>query len=170
MCRSIAVGLVFFVIAGLLPLSSNGQDQGSLFSVDLPNAKDLALLRLFVRRFGKERVNHVHLAPALNDDGREYFYACWDEDDSILLLNHFLTQVPDNPEPVLDWLHHKARIDLKSDVVETEEETAGSTYLVDRAWVDRILEACRTGGLEVVITVSGRSRSRISRGGRARPN
>lgn len=42
-------------------------------------------------------------------------------------------------------------VHLATDVVESEEQIAGSTFLVDRAWVDRIVGACRKTGRTVTV-------------------
>ena len=42
-------------------------------------------------------------------------------------------------------------VNLATDVVESEEQIAGSTYLVDRAWVHRTLSTCQKAGRTVVV-------------------
>ncbi|RYH53524.1 MAG: hypothetical protein EON54_13655 [Alcaligenaceae bacterium] len=42
-------------------------------------------------------------------------------------------------------------VNLATDVVESEEQIAGSTYLVDRAWVNRTLSNCKKAGRTVVV-------------------
>lgn len=55
----------------------------------------------------------------------------------------------------LGWYRTKARIDLDTDVVATEDEVAGSTYLVDRPWVDAVIAACLNGHALVVVPSVG---------------
>lgn len=43
-------------------------------------------------------------------------------------------------------------IDLTSDVVDTAEQIGGSSYLVDRPWVRRMLAQCRQVGRTVIFT------------------
>jgi hypothetical protein len=43
-------------------------------------------------------------------------------------------------------------VDLATGVVPTPEDIAGSTYLVDRAWVDRLLRNCWRHGRTLVLT------------------
>lgn len=42
-------------------------------------------------------------------------------------------------------------VNLDTDVVATPQDIAGSTYLVDRAWVDRLTSACRKIGRTVAV-------------------
>jgi hypothetical protein len=105
-------------------------------------------LRRFVRHFGQASVNHVYIARADNDDGKQSWYAYWKEDQSILLLGHF-TRV--NSLLDLLWLHHKARIDLKTGVVPTRADVGSSTYLVSSEWANRIIDTCLKNGLVVKI-------------------
>lgn len=53
-------------------------------------------------------------------------------------------------DAALGWYRTKARIDLDTDVVATPDDVGGSTYLVDRDWVGRVIAACRRGHLLVV--------------------
>lgn len=71
------------------------------------------------------------------------WYAYWKEDQSILLLGLF-TQV--NTPIELDWLHHKARIDLQTGVVPTRADVGSSTYLVSSEWANRIIDTCLKNG------------------------
>jgi hypothetical protein len=49
-------------------------------------------------------------------------------------------------------------VNLATDVVESEEQIAGSTFLVDRAWVERIVSACHKTGRTVTITAPRKGR------------
>lgn len=111
-------------------------------------AGKLATLREFVARYGDESVNTFYIAKAGDDDGRRYLYAYWKEDNSILILEHF---TPSGGDGFYDWLHRKARVNLATDVVPTKAEIGGSSFLTDRAWVDRIIRACRSTGERLVI-------------------
>lgn len=43
-------------------------------------------------------------------------------------------------------LHSKRNLNLKKDVVSTPKEIGGSSYLVDRPWVDALMADCRNRG------------------------
>ncbi|MFI8615749.1 hypothetical protein ACIGHN_09620 [Acidovorax sp. NPDC077693] len=49
-------------------------------------------------------------------------------------------------------------VHLATDVVESKEQIAGSTFLIDRAWVDSIINACKTKGRTVSIAPLRRTR------------
>ena len=77
----------------------------------------------------------------------------WPEDNVILLID-WPTSCRDEDmridDAALGWYRSKARIDLDTDVVPMPEDIAGSTYLVDRGWVEGVVAACRRGHLLVV--------------------
>lgn len=105
-----------------------------------------AALQQFVSHYAgnaKAKPQHIYIASIKTESGENTLYAYWKEDQSILLMNFFTQAVE---EEGLSWLHHKARVDLKTDVVATEAEMSGSNYLVTRAWADNIIQACRERG------------------------
>lgn len=89
--------------------------------------------------------NTIYVSDILNDGNRDYAYAYWVEDNAIYSLHLPLSLPLKKNSPDYYWLTYKARVDLKTDVVETEEEIAGSSYLVDRAWVNKIIKSCKRG-------------------------
>jgi hypothetical protein len=108
-------------------------------------------LRQFVRHYGKAPVNHIYIAKVANYDGKRWeksLYAYWKQDQSILLVGHFKSiNGGDIGEMDLGWLHHKARIDLKNDVVATPEDVGSSTYLVDAEWANTIVSTSLKNGI-----------------------
>ncbi|MFZ6731251.1 hypothetical protein ACO0LG_04935 [Undibacterium sp. Ji42W] len=109
-----------------------------------------AALQQFVSHYAgnaKNKPQHIYIASVKTESGENTVYAYWKEDQSILIMN-FFTQVVE--EDGLSWLHHKARIDLKTDVVATEAEMSGSNYLVTRAWAANIIKTCRERGRVLV--------------------
>jgi hypothetical protein len=109
-----------------------------------------AALQQFVSHYAgnaKAKPQHIYIASVKTESGENALYAYWKEDQSILLMNFFTQAVE---EEGLSWLHHKARVDLKTDVVATEAEMSGSNYLVTRAWADNIIQACRERGQVLV--------------------
>jgi len=109
--------------------------------------KDMRLaLQQFVNLYAsppKNAVQHIHIATVETESGETALYGYWKEDQSILIMQFFTHP---SEEPGLLWLHHKARIDLKTGVVATEEEMSGSNYLVTRAWADHIVNTCLRQG------------------------
>ncbi|MFZ6746392.1 hypothetical protein ACO0LC_24435 [Undibacterium sp. JH2W] len=114
-------------------------------------------LQQFVTRYArntKSALQHIHIANVQMENGETGLYAYWKEDQSILILQFF--EYPSD-KPGLSWLHHKARIDLKTDVVATEEQMNGSTYLVTSAWAQHIVDSCiKQGDLLLLKSMPGR--------------
>jgi hypothetical protein len=101
----------------------------------------VATLKELVAREGKLRRNTFFIADVRREDGRDYSYAYWKEDKSIIILHLPL----EKESASYEWLYGKARVDLETDVVPTREDIGGSSFLVDRAWVNKILKQCANG-------------------------
>ena len=147
--------ILITLISVIVCRASNGLSNPN--NSELGYAAKLPTLKGFLARYAKQRINTFYIAKARNDDGREYLYAYWKEDRSILLLGHF-NFLGKNTD--FGWLYNKARVDLRTDVVPTEEDIHGSTFLVDRPWVNRIIKACTTKGKKLVIVKHSRSTRR----------
>ena len=113
----------------------------------------VATLKELVAREGKVRRNTFFIADVRRGDGREYSYAYWKEDKSITILHLPL----EKESASYEWLYGKARIDLETDVVPTREDVGGSSFLVDRAWVNEILKECAGGFKLSVVKPRGKS-------------
>lgn len=113
----------------------------------------LHVIRVFVRRYGRSRVNRLFVATADSGDGASKgLYGYWPEGHSILLLDHFNPVFDSGKELTdYDWLEYKTRIDLRTDVVATERDVGWSSYLVDRPSVRRIIDACLRSGRKITI-------------------
>ena len=101
----------------------------------------VATLKELVAREGKAERNTLLVSEILREEGREYSYAYWKEDKSIIILH--LPLAKDSAS--YEWLYGKARVDLETDIVPTQGEIGGSSFLVDRSWVDSILKKCARG-------------------------
>lgn len=101
----------------------------------------VATLKELVAREGKVRRNTFFIADVRREGGREYSYACWKEDKFIIILHLPL----EKESASYEWLYGKARVDLEKDVVPTREDIGGSSFLVDRAWVNKTLKECSGG-------------------------
>ena len=91
--------------------------------------------------------NTFYISDVNKDEwGREFAYALWPEDNSITILQLpiYSKEITKN-SPEHWWLITKARIDLKKDVVATQNDIHGSSFLVSRPWVNGIKRRCLNG-------------------------
>ena len=138
-----------------LPASAMDQPRNGVVEQSIPKPridKDMRLaLQQFVTRYAlhpKNASQHIHIANVKIDSGETAMYAYWKEDQSILIMHFFAHP---SEEQGLLWLHHKARIDLKTGVVATEEEMSGSNYLVTKAWGQHVVNVCLEHGQLLVL-------------------
>ena len=144
------------VLVAILSISSLAKSQGRAvydpFGSRINRQETLHVLRKFVHHYGSRRMNQILVARVDPGDGESSLYGYWREGNSILLLTHFTPTFEAGKETTdYGWLEHKARIDLHKDVVPTVQDVGWSTYLVDKAWADRIVKACVKGNRRVVI-------------------
>lgn len=150
---------IAIVLTALSPMVINAQGRNGYSPFD---SKDdyqakLHVLRVFVQQYGRSHVNQIYVAKADSGEGSMSLYGYWPEGHSILLLGHFNPTFDGRRETTdYAWLDYKTRIDLRRDVVPATEDIGGSTYLVDRAWTQRIINACLNRGRK--ITIQGRAR------------
>lgn len=87
----------------------------------------------------------VYISDISKDGDREFAYAYWKEDNSITILNLPLALPLKKGSGEYFWLTSIARIDLDKDVVPTKADIGGSSFLVDRPWVEKIKSDCLKG-------------------------
>ena len=114
-------------------------------------------LKELVAREGKAKRNTFFIAAVRGENGREYSYAYWKEDKSIIILHLPL----EKESASYEWLYGKARVDLETDVVPTQKDIGGSSFLVDRAWVNKILKECAGGFKLSVVKPRGKPQGAI---------
>ncbi len=106
----------------------------------------LETFRALVRFEGqKNKSNTIHVSKIIQDGDRKVAYACWEEDNSITILHLPLTLPLKKYSGQYYWLRSKARVDLKTGVVAKKEDIGGSSFLVDKDWVDDITRLCLAG-------------------------
>jgi hypothetical protein len=112
-----------------------------------------ALLRAIVDDVHPRTPQRLHLGPVEEHDGGAFLRVYWPQQHAILLIDWPATctdadlQIDDLQ---LGWYRTKARIDLDTDVVPTPDDIHGSTYLVDKPWVDRVIAECLAGETRVI--------------------
>lgn len=150
----IASGLILLLCAGNVA----AQNSRSTPVRSHPNFSGIvATLKELVAREGKARRNTFFIADVRQEDGQDYSYAYWKQDKSIIILHLPLEEESASYE----WLYRKARVDLETDVVPTQEDVGGSSFLVDRAWVNKILKECASGFKLSVVKPRGKSKGAI---------
>jgi hypothetical protein len=151
MIPRLAIAIVFTALSPMV-INAQGRNVYSPFdSKDNYQAK-LHVLGVFVQHYGRSYVNRIYIANADSGDGSMSLYGYWPEGNSILLLDHFNPTFDGRRETTdYAWLDYKTRIDLRRDVVPAIEDIGGSSHLVDRAWTQRIMNACVNRGRKIII-------------------
>jgi hypothetical protein len=102
------------------------------------------LLQHIVDDAATDGPQHLFVGAPSVDRGIVYVY--WQEARAILLIDPSMLSCDANVEladpPDVSWYRGKARIDLETDVVPTENDIAGSTYLIDRPWAEATVAEC----------------------------
>ncbi|MBN8214199.1 MAG: hypothetical protein J0M09_14845 [Xanthomonadales bacterium] len=112
-----------------------------------------ALLQRIVDDAASRDPQSLYIGPIEREGATALVRVYWPQARAILLIDWPASCSGEDmriDDAALGWYRTKARIDLETEVVPTSEEIAGSTYLVDRAWVDRVVAACRRGHLLVI--------------------
>ena len=157
------ISIIIFLLLALISISARAQTGSRRYPFVSQEECDekVDALNGFIDRYGKRRVNRIFVAKVQNDGGEEFLYGFWKEDNSILLIGHFARYYGDGKDQTdYEWLHRRARVDLRTGVVPTEKDIGASTFLVDKPWADKIVKACLTKGHIVVIHRSAHNKKR----------
>jgi hypothetical protein len=97
-------------------------------------------------------VHHFCVIGYQGQDRERRAYVHWREGNQLILW-----EAAADPVSAKDMLRYSRRqLDLKKDVVATEADVAGSTYLVTKGWVAKILADCRRSGAHYTVARPGR--------------
>jgi hypothetical protein len=113
-------------------------------------------LQMLVDRHGHgTKTIDLFVSKVLNDHG-QFVRVYWPQDNSIVTMqiDHLECKSKSTAEiqEVLEWLETKGRIDLQKDVVPTLDDVGSSTYLVDKPWVDAVIDDCKKNGKLISLT------------------
>lgn len=112
-----------------------------------------ALLQRIVDDAPSRGPQSLYIGPIEREGATALVRVYWPQARAILLID-WPSSCSGEDMPIddaaLGWYRTKARIDLDTEVVPTPEDIAGSTYLVDRPWVDRVIAASKAGSVWVV--------------------
>ena len=112
-----------------------------------------ALLRAIVADVHPRTPQRLHLGPVEENGSGAFLRVYWPQQHAILLIDWPATCTDADlhiDDLQLGWYRTKARIDLDTDVVPTPDDIHGSTYLVDKPWVDRVIAQCLAGETRVI--------------------
>lgn len=134
----------FALLAGIVTACAQDQSNTPFTTRTNPNFGDATVP---LREFLRERHTHAsktqHFCVVGYQDASENrAWIHWVEGRQIILWRGST-----NPRGAKSAIARSRRvIDLRKDVVATEADVKGSTYLVTRAWVDHILADCQARG------------------------
>jgi hypothetical protein len=116
--------------------------EGELKVFDVSTAPDFQdykrVLTNYARKHNPKSGNDFCVVGYLTSDDLKSAWVIWQQKRKIILW-----------EGQNDLDLSRRRLDLKSDVVPTENDLHGSTYLVTKAWVKKITDACERSGTQV---------------------
>lgn len=107
-----------------------------------------ALLQAIVDDAGSRGPQRLYIGRMEREGAAAFVRVYWPESRAILLIDWPKSCSDEDmriDDAALGWYRTKARIDLDTDVVPTPDDIGGSTYLVDRPWVERVIAACKQG-------------------------
>jgi hypothetical protein len=141
--------LVFLglAISLMLPSASpaqTGPQEPEIKVFDLASAPDFQnygqVLKTYAHKHNPRSDNDFCVVGYLTADGLKSAWVIWPQKRKIILW-----------EGQNDLDLSRRTLDLKSDVVPTENDLHGSTYLVTKTWVTQITDACKRLGTQVHI-------------------
>lgn len=152
--RFLVLIFVFLSAATLDPTVLVAQEAGDVaFDVrsDANFGDATVALREFLRdaNIRSPRVQHFCVVGYQSSDGGDKrAWVHWTEGHEIILWSGAA-----DPQSAKTAIVYSRRVlDLKKDVVPTEADIKGSTYLVTRAWVDGVISECQTRGAKYHFT------------------
>lgn len=117
-----------------------------------------ALLQKIVDDAAGRGPQSLHISPIEHEGAAPFVRVYWPQSHAILLID-WPSSCSDEDmridDAALGWYRTKARIDLETDVVPSPDDIGGSTYLVDRPWVDTVIAACLNGHALVLVPSVG---------------
>ena len=126
-------------------------------SISIERSPQFRCVAALLQQIVDDAANHgpqsLYIGPIEQEGATALVRVYWPQARAILLIDWPASCGDEDmriDDAALGWYRTKARIDLDTEVVPTPEDIAGSTYLVDRPWVDRVVAACRRGHLLVI--------------------
>ncbi len=145
-----AIGSVLLAAFAACVYAQDAGDRPFDFRSDAAFANAEGALQEFLRdrHVRSSKVQHFCIVGYQNaSEERAWVY--WTEGQQIILWHG----AADPPSAASSIARSQRAIDLKKDVVTTEADIKGSTYLVARAWVDHLLADCQSRGERYAISL-----------------
>jgi hypothetical protein len=117
-----------------------------------------ALLQKIVDDAAGRDPQSLHIGPIEQEGAAPFVRVYWPQAHVILLIDWPASCSDEDmriDDAALGWYRTKARIDLETDVVPSPDDIGGSTYLVDRPWVDAVIAACLNGHVLALVPSVG---------------
>ena len=141
--RPNARGRTLLRLAGMVPIAFCVQAEADVDMARFHNAQPA--IKRFIATAKPRLVGDQHFCVVTYPVGDGYAWVHWREGNQLIYWRGAADGPPD------DTIAFSTRqLDLAKDVVATDEDIAGSTYLVSRKWVDDRLADCKARGKRYV--------------------
>lgn len=115
----------------------------------LPNDWGIyAFLKAYAAKYSENAVDYFYVSAVKKEQKREYVYAYWMTGNSILVIDLPSVREVDFSR-IVSMLTKRLRLD--TDVVPTQKEINGSTYLVTSEWAEERIKECLTSGQKFIV-------------------
>jgi len=116
-------------------------------------------LESLVRARGGQRLNHFCVIGYRDPGGHDFAWVLWEEGKALILW-----EAVKDPSSARPLAASRRFLRLDRDVVATEEDLKGSTYLVTKAWLDKVTGDCDAHGDKLTISLPTAKRDDKTRG------
>ncbi|MHC9539654.1 MAG: hypothetical protein AB9903_09040 [Vulcanimicrobiota bacterium] len=140
------------LISALIVMALAGDVNKTIFSILIEPGypQPQKTLERLVSEKGTEKVNHFHIVGYRSADGDDLAWVYWVEGRALILW-----EPTASPEYPVSLSTSRRYLRLDKDVVSSEEDVHGSTYLVTRAWADSVIKDCIKNGSHFVVRRPG---------------
>lgn len=108
----------------------------------------LAALQDYVTRYGKAKTNTIYISLIYRENGVEWVSIYLKEDRSLM---QFFLPLTYGDEAISYDSFNSHRLDLNKDVVATDKDIAGSSFLVTKEWARETIRDCMLNGDKFVL-------------------
>ena len=136
--------VLLIALSSVMPRAATATDQPTAAKTfDISSDTDFrnyeTVIRRFIRRHHPEKAHDFCVVGYVAGDGSKLAWVLWRQGRQIILW--------EGGDAGLEMSRRK--LDLRTDVVKSESEINGSTYLVTKAWVDDLSASCDRSGTKL---------------------